>query len=287
MYYGLIMLSVMIFGAGFALNDAYRKMRGSSLKISLQFSLVSTIAGLIVFIFMNGMKIEFTPFTFLIALAKTVNGLVLTFCGFKALGKINLSLYSLFMMLGGMLLPFLQGIVFFGEAITIAKIICLVLISIALLLTVEKGEKKSGTIYYIAIFVLNGMSGVLSKIFTAADFEKTTPEGLSILSGFCGIAIVSVLLFIFFRKKDDTPKMTFASTCINAVIGITNRLANNWLVIALAYVDACVQYPMVTGGTMIISTVIAFFGKNKPSAREILAVSVSFAAMLALFLIPV
>lgn len=287
MYYALISLSVIMFGACFALSDTYRKLRGNTVKVTLQYTLVSTIAGLIVFLLLNGCKVEFTWFTFALSVVGTVNGLTLSFCSFKALGKINLSLYSLFMMLGGMVLPFLQGIIFFGEAITWAKVICFAFICVALVLTVEKGERKKGTIYYIGIFVLNGMSGVLSKIFTAADFAKTSPEGYSILSGICSITLVSILLLTFFRGKDNTPKNTFKSVSVSAMNGIINRLANNWLVIALAYVDASVQYPMVTGGVMIVSTAICFFGKNKPSKKEVLSVAIAFIGMLALFLIPV
>ena len=47
MYHLLILLSVVMFGGGFALNDVYRKMRGSSLKISMEASfIVSTIISL-------------------------------------------------------------------------------------------------------------------------------------------------------------------------------------------------------------------------------------------------
>ena len=66
-----------------------------------------------------------------------------------------------------------------------------------------------------------------------------------------------------------------------------NKIANFLLVLALAHVDVSVQYPMVTGGTMIVSTVICFFGDKKPSKKEILSVAFAFVGMLALFLIPV
>ena len=42
---------------------------------------------------------------------------------------------------------------------------------------------------------------------------------------------------------------------------------------------------MVTGGVMIVSTLLCFFGPKKPSRREILSVLIGFAGMLALFLI--
>ena len=56
--------------------------------------------------------------------------------------------------------------------------------------------------------------------------------------------------------------------------------------LALSHVDASVQYPMVTGGVMIVSTLLCLFGPKKPSRRELLSVLIGFAGMLALFLIP-
>ena len=113
MYYAVIIISVLLFGGSFLCNDIYRQMRGSSLKISMQYSLIGAVVGLVMLLIINGMKFECTPFSLLMAVVSTVNGFAFTFCAFKALGIINLSLYSLFSMLGGMVLPFFQGILFF------------------------------------------------------------------------------------------------------------------------------------------------------------------------------
>ena len=139
------------------------------------------MAGLIVLMIANGFKPEFTLFTLVMAILTSFNGFAFTFCSFKALDRINLSLYSLFSMLGGMMLPFLQGLFFFDEKMTWGKGICLVLIIAALLCTIKKGEsKRGGFVFYAGVFVLNGMSGVLSKIFTDAPYEKTSPAGFSV-----------------------------------------------------------------------------------------------------------
>lgn len=286
MYYGLIILSVVMFGGNFALNDVYRRLRGSSLRISLEFSLVGAVVGVIFLFCINGFHLTTTPFTILMAFLSTLNGLAFTFCGFRALGLINLSLYSLFSMLGGMLLPFLQGILFFGEDFTLAKGVCLLFICAALLLTVEKGEKKKGTVYYVGIFLLNGLSGVISKLFVSAPFAKGSATDFSIWSAILSLALCGILLLAFFRKK-EAPKNTPLSLGINALGSGINRVANLILVLALAHVDASVQYPMVTGGVMIVSTLLCYFGKNKPSPRELLSVSLAFLGMLALFVIPI
>lgn len=287
MYYAFIILSVIMFGGCFALNDVYRRMRGSGIKISLRFSLVGSLAGFIVLMSANGLHFEFTPFTLIMAIIASINGFAFTFCSFKALDRINLSLYSLFSMLGGMVLPFLQGIIFYGEKITIAKALCFLLIMVALILTVEKGERKKGTVYYICVFVMNGMSGVLSKIFAEADFPKTSATGYTNLISVCSVVISAALLLFMSKKNSSCEKISFAETAIGAASGITNKIANLILVIALAHVDASVQYPMVTGGVMIVSTLICFFGKNKPSEKEILSVIVAFIGLLLLFAVPI
>ena len=288
MYYVLILISVAMFGGCFALNDSYRKLRGSGMKISLQFSFFSSLAGLLVLMVLGQMEWKCTPFALIIGLLTAINGFAFTFCGFKALGTINLSLYSLFSMLGGMALPSLQGILFYGEKITWAKVVCFAFVLASLLMTVEKSERKKGTIYYIGIFVLNGMAGVLSKIFTSAPASmQVSAADFSAVSATGSVVISALLLLLFYRKKGDTPPQTLKTLAISAGSGIANRIANFLLVIALMQVDASVQYPMVTGGVIIVSTLISSFGPVKPTKKELISVALAFIGLLALFLIKI
>ena len=129
---------------------------------------------------------------------------------------------------------------------------------------------------------MNGMSGVISKIFASSSFQKTSAEGYSAWIALCTIVLSALMLLIFYRK--DLFSFSWSGTGLSALGGISTRVANLWLIIALANVDASVQYPMVTGGVMIISTLICLFSKNKPSKKEILSVLVAFIGMLALLL---
>ena len=278
-----------MFGGCFMLNDVHRRMRASCLKVSLQGSLLSAVAGVVVLLLVNGFQVHFTFGAVLISFFASLNSIVLSYCGIMALGTINLSLYSLFMMLGGMMLPFWQGIFFYGEKLTVAKIICFVLICIALLVTLERGEsKRKAIIYYIAIFILNGMSGVFSKIFVSLPDNTATPGDYSIALALWTGLLASLLLAIFFRKKQDdgVPPLTWKSALVSASSGGINKIANYCLTIALLHVDASVQYPMVTGGVMIVSTITAFLTPNKPKAREIISVAIAFVGLLVLFLLP-
>lgn len=287
MYYAWVILSVVMFGGCFWLNDVYRRLHGSGVAISLQYSLFTSFAGLITLLLVNGLRFEFTPFTLLMAVLVTVNGKLYSICSFKALDKINLSLYSLFSMLGGMVLPFLQGILFYGEPMTWGKGVCLLLITAALALTVERGEtKRGGTIYYVGVFVFNGMSGVLSKLFTEAPFPKTSAAGYSILIAVCGV-VMAVVLLIPYYVSGRAPRMSWRGCAVATAAGALNKIANFILVFALLYLDASVQYPMVTGGVMIVSTALCFLRKSKPSKRELWSVGLAFLGMVALFAIPI
>lgn len=289
MYYGLIVFSVLLFSLCFALSDEYRKARGSGFDISLESSLLGALAGFAVLLVFNRFQIEFTFFTLLVAFLASLNSIAFMFCSFKALDTVNLSLFSLFSMLGGMVLPFLQGIVFYRERLTLGKILCLLLICAALCLTVSKGEKRKGTVYYAGVFLLNGMSGVLSKLFTSAPFEKTSSLVYSIWTAACTAIMAGMLLWVLtvLRKRSLSARCSPKAFVIGASGGAINRVANLILLLALAHVDASVQYPMVTGGVMIASTLLCFFGPRKPSKREIASVALAFLGLLTLFVMPI
>ena len=284
MYYALIILSVCMFGGTFVFNREYQKIRGNDPRASFTFSLVSALVGLPVLLIINGFNLEFTFFTLLMATLSALNGIAFTSCSLSAMGYINLSLFSLFSMLGGMALPFAAGILFFGEKLTVAKAICFILICVALGITVKMdGQRKGGVKYYIGVFVFNGLSGVISKTFEALPFEKTSAAGYSVLSAAVTVVLSAVALAIV-MKRYPAEKMTAPALLFCGGHGALNRVANFILVLALAHVDASVQYPMVTGGVIIVSTAVCFLSKAKPSKRELIAVGVSFIGLLALLL---
>lgn len=283
MYYFLVVISVVMFGGCFALNDCYRKLRSSSIKSSLESSFIGSLAGLVMLFLISGFKFEATPFTIIMATFAALIGIAFLFCSFKALDSANLSLYSLFSMLGGMVLPFFQGILFYGEKFTVAKLCCVLFIIGSLMLTVNFKKSKNGLPYYIGVFVLNGMSGVLSKIFTSSGYAKTSADWYSIWIAILTAVISGVLLL--FYKKDKCGDQLIKAVSISSINGILNRVANFLLVVALVHIDASVQYPLITGGVIIVSTIVSLFSKNKPTKKELVSVALSFIGLVLLFVL--
>lgn len=277
------MAAVVMFGLQFFCNQQYERECKSGLSASMMFIFGGAVAGLVVLLAVNGFKWEFTPFTVLMASLAALDGMAFSFCSLKALGKINLSLYSLFSMLGGMVLPFCLGVFFFDEQFTFGKAICLVAVIAALFLSVEKGEGKGGTVYYIGVFVFNGLSGVISKFFQASELPKTSEAAYSVWTAVMTALISGVILIFVWRKSPL--KLNAKALVSMAGNGILNRVANFLLLLSLAYLPASVQYPMITGGVMIVSTLLGYFTPNKPKTREWISLALSFAGIMALVLL--
>ena len=303
--YILVILASCIFGSNFLFDNQYQRRAGSGLQSSMIHALIGSALGivalLIVNFFMNGMilSVKFVPAAIIIAIFASLNSLLYTVCSLRALGIINLSLYSVFAMLGGMVLPSILGMIItdpatgLREPFTVAKAVCFVLIIIALLFTVQKGNGKKGAIYYAGVFVLNGMSGVFSTLVTNFTYtpDKATADaistGYSIATGIISLVISATAVIIFIAKKQ---KSTVSPTAFAfaASGGVLNRIANFILVIALTMgMESSVQYPIVTGVVMIASTLLCYLTPEKPKIRDLISVAFAFAGVIALLLIPV
>ncbi len=282
LYYGVLLAAVTMFSFQFLFNGIFEKEYGNGLRAMLVFSAGSSLVGFLILFVINGFRFEFTWFSALMAFLAALDSIGYTYFSLKSLGRINLSLYSMFSMLGGMILPSVVGILFYNEELTVGKGICYALLMLSLLLSSKKGEKKSGYIYYMGVFVLNGMSGVLSTIFQNAPYEKTSAAGYSMLIALT--ALVICLVFLPFVKGSGE-RLTKKAVVSMGGYGVLCRVGNYLLLIALAHLPASAQYPFVTGGVMIISTIISLFTKNKPSKREITGVAISFAALVILMFV--
>ncbi len=282
MYYGIISISALLFSLVFVFSDKYRSKYGSGTDAVLKFTAGSHFAGFAALLIINKFHFEITVFSAVAAAVAAFDVILFNLFSLRALGKTNLSKYSVFSMIGGMALPFTAGIIFFNEELTPGKIICLVLVAVSLAFTIEKGENKGGAFYYIGVFITNGLYGVINKFFSAAHFGKTSEAGFSVLIE--GITVVMCLILLIFAK-DRIGIVKGKGLLYMGGYGAMCAVGNLFLLIALRGLPASAQYPFVTGGVMIISTVYSFFTQNKPGRKEIISVALSMLGILALVLL--
>lgn len=151
MYFGCLGICAVLFATQFLFNQSFEKECGSSLTSSLLFSFYTSVLGFCVLLLANGFKITFSYFSCIIALIYAVVGILYTVASVRSFEYVNLSAYSVFAMLGGMLLPSVYGIVFCREEITLTKIICYALIAAALFFEIDI-KQEAGKKYITSAF---------------------------------------------------------------------------------------------------------------------------------------
>lgn len=276
MYYLLVIVAVVLFSLQFLFNQKFQQNRGESTKSALEFSLYKSIVIIVIMLFISKFNVQITLFSVIMSVLYAVSGIAMTAFSLKAFAVANLSVYSVFSMLGGMLLPFVLGIGFYHEEVTLFKLICCALIAVSVLLNIKKGnQNKKAIIYYLAVFVLNGMAGVLSKIHQSSQLPHTDSAGFMILSSVATAFISAVWLLIAYK---EIPLIKGKNLAYASGYGVFNGIGNLFLLISLSHLPASVQYPLVTGGVMIFSTVISAVRKEKITAKEYIAASISFLA---------
>ena len=286
MYYGFVVIAVVMFGLQFLTNQQYQKDMGSGIFQAAFFNLLGCVLGIPILLMINKFQFEFTPFTLLMSCVAFTNSILFSICSLRAFERVNLSMYSLLSMLGGMLLPLIVGVLFYQERMTFGIVLCVLFIVGSLSLTIEKDEeeKKGGFLFYAGVFFFNGMSGVISKFYTDAPFAKASSAGYSILTALV-TAFVSLAIVAFYWAKK--PPISKKAMLFGVSSGVLSKVANYLLLIALTVLPASVNYPMVTGGTIIVSTIIAAFSQKKPKKKEWLAVVLAFMGVLFLTLLPI
>jgi len=163
--YILILIADLLFSVQFLATKIYSKNNPKAVVTSFSFSLGSNFVMLFYLLALTGFAPKFSFFSLGMALISALMSVSSSYCSIAALSHINLSMYSMFLMLGSTMIPTVFGILFWREDITLGKIICVVLITVALVLGVERGQsgKKGGAKYYFLCFLLNGFSGIVAK----------------------------------------------------------------------------------------------------------------------------
>ena len=135
MHYLLILFTTVLFSFSNIFSSLYQKNEGDSLNKALKRALIGAIFSIIMLVFMGIGNLSFSLFSFIIALFAAVDSIVCTVMTIKVLAIANLTVYSLYLMIGGMLLPFVFSIAFYDEVFTIKKMICVFMLVLALLVT--------------------------------------------------------------------------------------------------------------------------------------------------------
>jgi drug/metabolite transporter (DMT)-like permease len=267
--YLILILAAFLFAVQFLFNQQYRKLKGEGLNATMTFSLYTSAISFVILFVLGGFQLHITWFSLLIAVLYAAVCLLSSYAGLKAFGTANLSVYSIFMMLGGMLLPFAYGILFANEALSFAKALSILLICTAVGCSFEKGAGgKNAYRFYAAIFVLNGLVGVLSKIHLSVP--ALAVDSYSFMATI-QLALLAMCLLYCFITRQGIPKQSGKLYLCLSGYAVCNGIGNLFCQIALTSLPASVQYPIITGGVMVFSTLISLVRREPIGGKTYLA----------------
>lgn len=274
----LLIVADLLFSIQFVFNKIFQKRQGTALRAGFLFSFLSASTFAIIMLCFTGCKIEVEWFSILMAFCMGCTYVLLAYLSIKALSYASIATFSLFLMLGGMVVPFLYGILLNGDEITWTKVVCFLIIAVALFCNTDaKKEKKTikAIVCFFAVFFINGMDGVISTIHQQNKGGFPIVNTINFMFWCCIIqAAISLILFcVFARSKDAKVDLTDRKSLFSAAgYGLVNGCGNLLVYYSVAFIEPSLQFPIVTGGTVCLSIVMAYLiEKEKPTWRNIVS----------------
>lgn len=274
--YLLLIAAAMLYAIQFIFNQKFQQSRGDGCDSALMFQMNVAIVGGCLMLILNHFHIKVTLFSGIMAMLYAVDIILYIYFSMKAFANANLSVYSIFAMLGGMILPMIYGIVFCDEGVTVAKVISCVLITLSLMLTFEKASSSKRCVgYYLAVFICNGMMAVISKIHQSNAAQCTDSRSFVAMTYAFVFCIALVWYGVRNRKMVLLMPKEFA---LSSGYAVCNGLAEMFCLIALTKLPASVQYPMITGGVILFSTVVSAVMEKHRSLKSICSAVIALIA---------
>ena len=284
MNYVLVIVSTVLLAFDFALQKRYQASEGTDLIAGLKFNAVNGLLTAVIFFALSDFKIEFSLFSVVLAFAMALFCISYSVLGFRILKSSGMALYSVFLMSGGMLLPYFYGVLFLEEVLSPLRIAGVVMILAAVVCTNKAKFNIKATVLplCIAVFVLNGFVSIVSKVHQIN--ETFFPVSSTMFVMYSGIAkfLVGSAALLFCREKKRA--VSFSSKMIplmisgSALIGGVSYMLQ---LIGAKNLPATVLYPVVTGGSILFSALAGkVFFREKLSLHQIIGIALCFVGTL-------
>ena len=203
MYYLMLILAALLLALDFSLNKLYQKRAGTSPAAGFAFNALLGLACGVIFFAVGGFKLTVTPYSLVMATAMAVLVVGYNLIGFRIMKRGSVAVYTLFLMTGGMTVPYVWGILFLDEELVLVRTLGVVLIIAAVALSNLSREKIDCVQLAMcaAVFVLNGFTSVTSKLHQIEDvFATADMASFVVLAGLCKF-VFSGIAYLAVRKK--------------------------------------------------------------------------------------
>ncbi len=279
----LLSASILLNSGRGALSKKISKIPfGNKIFFTLQ-TLLFFFGAVAIYLYCQGAVFAFSPLTVFYSFLYCVL-LVTAQWGYTAsLATGKVSVCSLVYAMG-FIIPTLSGRMFFGEALSAAKIVGIALAILVLVLSarVDSGEKGKSTnlVPLFIAMVASGGLGFMQKVQQNSPYpqEKTA----FMFFAFLFAALVSFVVMLFAKKAKKGEKigaMSIYAGLIGAFFGVCNMMNTS----LAGLLDSAVVYPVLNIGTIIGSCIFGIiFFRERLSKKDISVLIAGIASILVL-----
>lgn len=274
-YYLSVITATVLLAIEFSCSKLYQSLESISLEKGLQFNTVSGLVSALIMWALAGFRLEWSGFSALLALGMALCSMLYCLLSFRILNLGGMALYSLALMSGGMLLPYIFGIVFLNETVSLPGFLGLIAVLAAVILSNFNRRKISKTLLLLctAVFLLNGFCSILSKAHQISRIPSTVSSaGFVMYSGIAKCLLSVIVLLCRKRSSFSRPKHKYT---LLLTVGVAVISAASYLLQlnGAKVLPASVLYPMITGGSIVFSAIAGrVFFKERLSLRQILCI---------------
>lgn len=269
--YILLLVSVILGAGNLAANRLYQKKMGVSLRAGMIYMVLYGIFSSLVFWAVKGFRLQVSAYSLAMAGLMALLSTGYTLIGFLLMKEEKMTLYTLFLMTGGMTVPYLWGLFGLDESFSYARTAGLIMIAAAICLSnsgkgVHKEGGKTGLLCG-AVFLLNGLVSVISKEhqISAAAVPSTD---FVLLSNLARIVFCLPLLGTAGKKGAGYPALSFRAMRLVLLATLLGSVSYWLQLIGAKSLPATVLYPIVTGGTIVFGALFGqYFFKEKLTRR--------------------
>lgn len=290
--YIIVLLAVLCFALQFAITKVYEQCVKQTAVTSFVMLVIAGIVGAIIYLCVGGFKVNVSLISIALASIFAIIMIPYYIVSIKVLSLGSLAIYSMFMMLGGMLLPFVYGLLFLNESVSWGKIAGCVIMSVFIVLQgiaqneAENRKIKNKQLFFIlclCIFVVNGLTGVIATVHqnhTNAVDEISFTVLTCVITVFLGL-IAFIVAWLFQKKSQNFTQLKniikVKPLILVSVIGAAMHTGNYLILKAASHIPATVQFPLISGGTIVFSALISVLCfKEKMSKKELFCVVGAF-----------
>jgi len=275
----MLLFAVILTAIDFLISKLYQKNHGNTLISGLKFNFFVGLFSSIIFIIINNFRIEFSLYSCVLAVIMTITAIVCIVMGFTIIAQGKTAYYVFFKNIGAMVVPYAWGMLFLEEKPTLLNVSGLVLIIVSIfLMNSDMGKILFETIFLcLCVFITAGIVSIISKEHSI-NTQSVSPIGYIILTSFVKIVFCGGLLLFLKEKREKTKnKDKISLSVLTASSALVTGIAYMLQLIFAKDMPATLLYPVLTGGTIIASTVFArVIFKEKLSKKEIISIILCF-----------